>query len=328
MHVFIQHPQSRIRLRRKCLLITSPDGTETRVPLEETERISLGSRVSITPCGLANLLSRGIPVAIISTSGRHLGSFEPPQPPRGSSRRLAHQACAEPSFRLTIASRLVAAKIHNSRRALQRLNNRRKAFENPVLTQFKHLARDAEREVSLESLRGIEGAAAARYFALWSLFFPDAFPFVARSTRPPLNAVNAVLSYTSALVHGEILSATLNRSLDSTTGCLHETTDDRHSLILDLMEPFRPALNEPLTLRMFSLGILTQKHFKPHGRGTYLNDAGRRLLLEQYEDRLSRHFVDTSSGRRTTLRACLQQAPLDFKLALADPTRLSPFQIS
>jgi len=325
MHVFVQTPQSRIRLRRKSLLVISPDGTQTSIPLEETERLTLGSRVAITTCGLANLLSRGIPVAIISTSGRHLGAFEPPQPPRGLTRRLAHQASVDPAFRLAIASRLVAAKIQNARRALQRLNARRMTFDAPVLSQFKHLLREAERADSVESLLGIEGAAAARYFALWAAYFPPAFPFECRSTRPPLNPVNAVLSYTGALVHGEILSATLNRGLDSTTGCLHATTDDRHSLVLDLMEHYRPALIEPLTLRMFSLGILNHRHFKPHGKGTYLNESGRALLIEQYEDRLARQFIDVRSGSRTTLRACLQQAPLDFKLALGDPSRLTPF---
>ena len=325
MIVAVQTPQSRVRLCRRCLRITTPDGTETRVPLEETERLLLGSRVSITPCGLANLLGRGIPVSIVSTSGRHLGAFEPPSPPRGLTRRRLHEATSDPAFRTAIAAALVSAKIQNSRRALQRLNARRPAFEKPVLSQFKQLARDAETASSVESLRGVEGAAAARYFALWSLFLPSAFPFGFRSTRPPLNPVNAVISFTSALVHGEILSATLNRGLDSTQGCLHETTDDRHSLVLDLMEPFRPALIEPLALRLFSLGILTEKHFKPHGRGTYLNDAGRSLLLEQYEDRLARPFIDIRSATRTTLRACLQNAPLDFKLALTDPSRLNPF---
>ncbi len=328
MHVVVHTPMSRLRLQRRCLLITSPEGAETRVPLEETERLLLGSRVSITPCALAYLLARDIPVSIVSSSGRLLGSFEPPSPARGLTRRLLHSATVDPDFRIAIAAIIVAAKIHNAHRALQRLNSRRAAFEKSILTQFKHLAREAERATSVESLRGIEGAAAARYFALWALFLPPAFPFERRSTRPPLNPVNAVISFTASLVHGEILSASLNRGLDSTPGCLHETTDDRHSLVLDLMEPFRPALIEPLTLRMFSLGILNHKHFKPHGCGVHLNEAGRSLLFDQYEDRLARRFIDPRSGSRTTLRACLQQAPLDFKFALTDPSRLSPFLLS
>ncbi len=325
MIVAVQLPKSRVRLSRRCLLVTSPDGTETRVPLEETERLVLGARVSISPCGLANLLARGIPVSIISTGGRQLGSFEPPSPPRGLTRRLHHQAAADLEFRVPMAATLISAKIQNARRALQRLNARRPAFEKPVLSQFDQLARDAERTATLETLRGIEGAAAARYFALWALFLPAAFPFEYRSTRPPLNPVNAVISFAGALVHGEILSACLSRGLDPTLGFLHETTDDRYSLVLDLMEPFRPALIEPLTLRLFSLGILQAKHFKPHGRGTYLNDAGRGLLLEQYEDRLLRPFIDLRSGTRTTLRAVLAASALDFKIALGQPSRFSPF---
>ncbi len=217
------------------------------------------------------------------------------------------------------------AKIQNSRRALQRLNVRRRAFDKNILTQFKHLARDAEHAVSVESLRGIEEAAAARYFALWATFFPPAFPFERRSKRPPLNPVNAVLSFVSTLFFGEILSASHARRLDPAPGCLHETTDDRFSLPLDIMEPFRPALIEPLTLRMFSRGILSEKHFKPHGRGTYLNEAGRKLLFEQYEDRLTRPFFDPASEHRTDFRTLLRESPLHYNFALADCSRFAPF---
>ncbi|MBX3742540.1 MAG: CRISPR-associated endonuclease Cas1 [Akkermansiaceae bacterium] len=325
MLVAVHTPQTRIHLRRRCLLIVLPDGQETRVPLEETERLLVGSRVYLSSAALTTLMGRDVPVVIISSSGRHLGSFEPPSPPRGATRRLVHLATSDAGFRAVIAGRIIIAKILNGRRALQRLNNRRPASEKSVLAQFKHLAREAERAASVESLRGIEGAAAARYFPLWARFLPPAFPFVSRSKRPPRNPVNAVLSFISALVHGEILSATLNRGFDPTVGCLHETTDDRHSLVLDLMEPFRPALIEPLTLRLFSLGILSEKHFRPHGHGIYLNDQGRSLLLEQYEDRLSRRFTDPRSGYRTTLRACLHAAPLEFKLSLANPACLNPF---
>lgn len=91
------------------------------------------------------------------------------------------------------------------------------------------------------------------------------------------------------------------------------------------MEPFRPALIEPLTLRMFALGILGGKHFTPHGRGIHLNEAGRKLLFEQYEDRLTRPFLDTGSGHRTDFRTLLRESPLHYKLALGDPSRFTPF---
>ncbi|MCX6879336.1 MAG: CRISPR-associated endonuclease Cas1 [Verrucomicrobia bacterium] len=325
MIVTVQAASSKVRLSRHSIRILSPDGTTTRVPLADIDRLILGSRVSITPCGLAALLGKSIPVAIVTQSGQHLGSFEPPSPPRGLTRRLLYQATADEQFVRATVAKIVSAKITNARRALQRLNSRRPAFDKHILSQFSHLLHQVENADGIETLRGIEGAAAARYFALWNLFFPAGFPFEKRSTRPPLNPVNAVLSYVATLVYGEILSACQSRGLDPAPGCLHVTTDDRFSLPLDLMEPFRPALIEPLTLRLFSLGILGRQHFQPHGRGVYLNPQGKTLLFEQYEDRLTKPFNNLQSGCRTNFRALLAQAPLDFKMSLTDPSRFSPF---
>lgn len=325
MTVTVQAWGSKISLSRHSLHVASPDGTNTRVPLAEIDRLILGARVSITPYGLAALLGKSIPVSIIAQSGQHLGSFEPPSPPRGLTRRLLYQATGEEAFVFQIGGRIVGAKIANAHRALQRLNSRRPSFDKNILCQFNHLIRQVEQAETMNTLRGIEGAAAARYFALWNLFFPAEYPFDKRSTRPPLNPVNAVLSYIATLVYGEILSACQSRGLDPAPGCLHVSTDDRFSLPLDLMEPFRPALIEPLTLRMFSLGILNRRHFQPHGRGVYLNQEGKALLFEQYEDRLAKPFNDLQSGCRTNFRVLLSQAPLSFKMALTDPSRFNPF---
>lgn len=330
MILSVLSPGTKVRLRRDSLTITPPESGVTPpqvscVPFADLERVILATGVTCSTCAIARLLGESIPVVFLSQGGKCLGSFEPSAPPRGSSRLLQYEKSSDVSFRLEISRLLVAAKIHNSRRALQRLNTRRAMFEKPVLATFSHLQRDAVRAETLETLRGIEGAAAARYFGLWAGFFPAVFPFERRSTRPPMNPVNAVLSFLSSLVYAEILSATFMRGLDPALGCLHETTDDRFSLPLDLMEPFRPGLIEPLTLRMFSLRVLDVSHFKPHGKGIYLNEVGRKLLFEQYEDRMLRLFNCPQLGTRTSFRAILASTPLQYKMALAQPERLAPF---
>lgn len=325
MIVSAQTRGCRLQLRRKSLKIAAPDGGTCAVPLAEVERVVLGPRVDITQACLATLVGAGVPVVLVSSSGRFLGSFEPPAPPRASSRALQYRA--DDAFKLEIARRLVAAKIANARRALQRLNNRRPAFEKPVLSQFKQLARRALEADSVPTLRGIEGSAAARYFLLWERFLPAEFPFERRSIRPPLNPVNAVLSFLSAVVYGEMLSACLQRGLDPAPGCLHDSNDGRHSLPLDLIEPFRPALVEPLVVRLFSLGILNAVHFKPHGCGVHLNDRGRVLVLEQLEDRMTRRFLCPQTGHKTDFRNLIRQAPLLFKAALGDASRFDPFRM-
>jgi CRISPR/Cas system-associated endonuclease Cas1 len=97
---------------------------------------------------------------------------------------------------------------------------------------------------------------------------------------------------------------------------------------LDLMEPFRPALIEPLTLRLFSHRILQSQHVEPHENGVWLSGAGRRELLSHYDHRVQREFYSETVGHRTTLRQQLQNAAVRFKLALTQPESLAPFRLN
>lgn len=94
------------------------------------------------------------------------------------------------------------------------------------------------------------------------------------------------------------------------------------------MEPFRPAVAEALTLRLFNLGLLQVDDFEPSHGGIYLNSAGRKTFLQQYEQRLTREFTSEHAGCRTTLRTRIAQAPLHFKTCLKQPELFSPFRLN
>jgi len=326
----IQTPGATVRLQSDRLLVSLPDasGPPEPVHLLELERVVLHPGVQVSTPALCELLRRQVPVTFVSGHGRVLGSFEPPQPPRGSSRLLQYQRTSDPSAAITLARQLVQAKIANGRRLLQRLDANHHRLESSPISALTNRERAAGLAPDLPSLLGEEGAAAATYFDAWARFLPAEFPFGERSTRPPKNPVNACLSYVGALVYGELLTACVVRGLDPALGCLHQSEDDRWSLPLDLMEPFRPALIEPLTLRLFSHRILQAQHFEPHETGVWLSGAGRRELLSHYEHRVQREFYSEAVGHRTTLRQQLQNAAVRFKLALTQPALLAPFRLN
>ena len=183
----------------------------------------------------------------------------------------------------------------------------------------------------LAALLGVEGLAAATHFRLWGQFLPAEFPFERRSTRPPHNAVNAVLSYAATLLYHDFVAPLHLRGLDPGLGFLHVTENGRWSLALDLMEPFRPAVAEALTLRLFSHRILQAGHFEPRDGGIYLTRDGRRELIQHYERRLDRSFVSDHLGHRTTLRQAYLDQVLAIKAALADgagPAAFTAFRLN
>lgn len=186
----------------------------------------------------------------------------------------------------------------------------------------------ASRAASVEELMGVEGAAAAAYFDLWARFLPDDMPYERRSVRPPLNAVNAALSYTSTLLYHDIVAPLHLRGLDPGLGLMHVTENGRWSLALDLMEPFRPAVAEALALRLFSHRVLQVGHFESRDGGVFLNRDGRRELIQHYERRLDRPFVSEQLGRRTTMRQAYVDQVLSLKAAIEDPSRFTAFRLN
>ncbi|MGD9418343.1 MAG: CRISPR-associated endonuclease Cas1 [Verrucomicrobiota bacterium JB025] len=332
----IQQPGASVRLESERLLVSFADEDlhpqKRVIPLHDVDRLILTDAVSLSSPALAELLRRQIPVSLTDTRGRFLGAFHPASPAHGASRLHHYQRTLDPSFTLATATRIIVAKIYNQRRLLQRVAANRRAANRPVpesvdpaLAALNRSMAAAGRAASLDSLRGHEGTAAARYFSAWASLLPDSFPFERRSTRPPLNPVNAALSFSSTLLYNEMHAFLHAHGLDPALGLLHTTENNRWSLALDLIEPFRPVVAEALTLDLFSHKILSTDHFEPKNGGTYLTRQGRGKLLLQYEKRMERQFMSESAGHRTTLRRQLENQATLLKTALDRPDSFEPF---
>jgi CRISP-associated protein Cas1 len=338
----IQTPGSKISLESERIVVVSPndDGAsprETRrdIPLRDLERMVMGEGVSATTPALMEMLRRSIPISFIDGRGRFLGSFQPAAPDHGAARLRLYQRVLEVDFQLAIAREIIVAKTYNQRRLVQRVAANRKAEELEVPSGIAVTLDALDRSISkmavadsLETLRGHEGLAAARYFSAWAALLPPAFPFERRSTRPPLNPVNAVISFAATLIYHEMHSFIHAHGLDAALGILHTTENGRWSLALDLMEPFRPVVAEALTLDLFSHKMLNASHFEPHEGGIYLTREGRSKLILQYEKRMERQFLSETIGHRTTLRQQLENQAILFKSALDDPLKFTSFRMN
>lgn len=335
---WIETPAAVVRLRSERLEVTLPppadgDGHATPpahamvdLPLGEIERLIVAEEVRLTFPALCEVLRREIPVVIHDWRGRLLGSFLPPASPHSALRLRQYQRTWEPEFQTLLSRRLIQTKIKNQRRLLQRLHATRPRPVVPgALDRMAACLADTNRATDVPALRGLEGAAAALYWPAWAAFLPEDHPFERRSTRPPHNPVNAVLSYLSALVYGEVLAACHRRGLDPGLGCLHPTTDRRWSLALDLMEPFRPAILEATAIRLFTHRMLDAGHFQPVEGGIHLSPSGRRTVIHQFETRLQREFESEHAGHRTTLRRQIEATVLAYRMALETPESFQPF---
>ncbi len=337
---------------------TDKDGLLRQVLLRDLDRLIISESVHFTSPALGEVMRRGIPIQVFSWSGTYLGGFLPVQNNHGLARLQQYRRTLDPAFGLQMAGRIIAAKLYNQRRVLQRLGASRgsdagstesespDAVPDPVFgnstapkseiknqkSEIQHalqwldaLFAPVSRSQGIDELRGYEGAATARYFQAWANFLPAEFPFDRRTRRPPLNAVNACISFGATLLYNEAVAFIHGRGLDPALGLLHSTEDGRWSLALDLIEPFRPVFVEALALDLFSHQILNAKHFESRNGGVYLNEEGRKKFFLQYERRMERQFLGESVGHRTTLRQQLENQAVMFKSALEEPGKFEPF---
>ena len=151
------------------------------------------------------------------------------------------------------------------------------------------LRRVAFTNEGIDVLRGAEGEAAQNYFSIFGdlIRSPDAeIRFSGRSRRPPLDPVNALLSFLYILLTHDCRSAAEGVGLDPAVGFLHRDRPGRPSLALDLMEELRPILADRLALSLFNRRQLRARDFETRdGGAVLLSDDGRRTVLTAWQER-------------------------------------------
>ncbi len=191
-------------------------------------------------------------------------------------------------------------------------------------------ANKALRAGTLDSLRGHEGAAGARYFAALRRFIPAEWGFSRRIYHPPTDPVNAMLSLGYTLLLKDVTAAVQLAGLDPFLGFFHAIDYGRPSLSLDLMEPFRPLVDS-LVLVWIREGKVTRKDFQPKRRkdgAVLLKDDARTRYFRAYERQMAQRMLYPPTGERTLCRRCIElQSRQLAQVVLKKRTRFQAFRI-
>ncbi|NLE66463.1 MAG: CRISPR-associated endonuclease Cas1, partial [Lentisphaerae bacterium] len=198
------------------------------VPLHDVDRVVVVGQPHISMAVLCELMKRGLPVSFLTPAGRWLGTLSPDNNLNAARRLAQYDRSRDETLSVPVARALIAAKLQNARRVLQRLAANRSETQLPAHAQcqeeIKRLIGRTTRETDLESLRGLEGLGSARYFGQLKRYFPEHMPFPERSRRPPRDPANALLSWTYTIVLGELDAQVRSHGLDPGIGFLHRLT--------------------------------------------------------------------------------------------------------
>jgi CRISPR-associated protein Cas1 len=273
--------------------VAEVDGVErARVPFHMMNSVVVFGAIFVSPPLMQALASLGINMVLLDRAGRFQARIEGPVSGNVLLRRAQYRVSEAPG---DIVRSIVSA---NQRAVLQRAlrdygaemaADQRARIDAVVDRLAQILRRVAFTNEGVDVLRGAEGEAAQNYFSIFGdlIRSPDAeIRFTGRSRRPPLDPVNALLSFLYTLLTHDCRSAAEGVGLDPAVGFLHRDRPGRPSLALDLMEELRPILADRLALSLFNRRQLRARDFETRdGGAVLLSDEGRRTVLMAWQER-------------------------------------------
>jgi len=286
--LYIDRKGSSVRHKGQSLELRFKDGRLQRIPFRMMERVVIHGSVDTDTGTLAALCEAGIGVALLSGRyGRHQASITGHLGNDVRRRIAQYRAHLDTHGAAEIATCLLRRKLAGQQRLLTTAMHRRPDLRRALTKSRRTLQQLRQRlddeQQTLEQLRGLEGAAAAAYFAAYCRLFPDSLQFTARRRRPPPDPVNAALSLGYTLLHAEAVKAAHSAGLDPFLGYLHEPAHGRESLAADLIEPLRPRF-DALVWRLFRERELHGEHFRRQDGACLLGKAGRSRFYAAYEE--------------------------------------------
>ncbi|MBI5521676.1 MAG: type I-C CRISPR-associated endonuclease Cas1 [Desulfarculus sp.] len=298
----------------------SREGETVVVKLEGQERLrvpmhTLGSIVCLGQVGASPALmglcgERGVCLSFLSQNGRFLARVQGPVAGNVLLRREQYRRADHEAQASLLAQAVVAGKVMNARSVLLRaIRQGADECAARALSQAgRELAsrlRDLQGPSSLEVVRGVEGEAARTYFGAFDHLIraqKESFFFHARSRRPPLDNINALLSFVYTLLMHDVASALEGVGLDPAVGYLHRDRPGRKSLALDLMEEFRPFLADRLVLSLVNRQQVKANGFTTTANGgVYMDDATRKTVLVAYQERKREELSHPFLGEKLAL---------------------------
>lgn len=297
--LYVLTPDSYLFCRNENICVRIGDMEKLSVPALNIDSIVCFGKMTVSTPLLEFCGSHGISLTFIRENGRFMGRLQGPVSGNVLLRKQQYASMEDAAFAQRTVQSILLAKLRNSKLVLMRVarTERAGAYKEELMLGVQQLNEAVANLLecsSVDSMRGIEGAAATSNFARFDCMLagnPGEFRFDTRSRRPPRNEVNAALSFTYMLLSGQMQSAMEAVGLDPAAGYLHTLRSGRASFALDLIEELRAPLCDRFVLSLFNKGQLSRSDFDQDEEMVSLNERGRRTLLSAWEKRKQEQIV-------------------------------------
>jgi len=282
--LYITTQGSYLHKERETLVVERGGQKAAQLPVHAIGHIFCFGNVLVSPFLMGFCGENGVNLAFFSENGRYLGRLQGRQSGNILLRRAQYRQSE--NHPVPVTRNIIAAKIQASKRVLQRYIRNRDDEDGAVREAVAALngsLRQLKQADKLDTVRGIEGDAAARYFAVFGRLVnaKSGFVFAGRNRRPPRDPVNALLSLLYSVIGKEISGALQGVGLDPQVGFLHADRPGRDSLAQDILEEFRAWQADRLALSLINRGQLKPQDFVTESSGAVSLKAEARKVLFQ-----------------------------------------------
>jgi len=337
--VYVLEPGAYLRREGMTLKVIKEGKVMDQIPAEGLRRLMLVGYVSLSGGVLDFLIKNRTETVFITPTGRFRARLAIDEHRHVALRKAQYLRLSDHAFALATARSIVRGKIQNMLRfVLLRARHYGDSQLKMTAVKLRAIALNVESVTEMDALRGMEGAAARAYFESFnSLIRNEDFVFNGRSRRPPLDPVNALLSFVYTVLTNEVLSAIKACGLDPYLGSLHDISYGRPSLACDLVEEYRSYLGDRLVLGLVNRNqdfvyrkpppktFVDEEELKAK-RPVEMKPAVNRALIGAYEEMMKREITYPAIGKRITYRWLILQQARQFGEYLENPEQgYAPF---
>ena len=292
--IYITTPDKYLFLDGENIVMRAKDDTEVRVPLHNIEDIVVFGGRGASPALMNKCTEENIGFNFMSRSGKFLARAEGAVSGNVYLRREQYRIADDEKRSLAIARNFIIGKLYNSRYVIERaIRDHSLQVDVDKLNERSELLAQAivkcQSVSDIDALRGIEGESAQLYFSVFDeliLQQKEDFHFTVRSKRPPLDNVNALLSFSYSMATGMCTSALEAVGLDPYVGFMHTDRPGRRSLALDLVEEFRAIMCDRFVISLINKRIIGSDDFEAREDGAVLlSEDGRKIFLSHWQKR-------------------------------------------
>ncbi|SBO16772.1 type I-C CRISPR-associated endonuclease Cas1c [Carnobacterium divergens] len=292
--LFVTTPDAYLALDGENIVIKKEKEKLGRVPLHNLEAIVTTGYLGASPALMRKCAEQNIGLTFLTSSGKFGSRVTGGTTGNVTLRKKQYRISDVEVESLAIARHFIIGKLYNQRWMLERMtrdNGLRIDVDQfkKISGELKKYIEDVRQVEELDSLRGIEGQAANRYFLLFDQMIlqqKKEFGFYGRNRRPPLDKVNALLSLAYTLLAQECAAALETVGLDPYVGFMHQDRPGRASLALDLMEELRGIYADRFVLTLINKKIVTAKDFiKKESGAVILTDDGRKIFFKNWQEK-------------------------------------------